>query len=197
MLAPRVAKYPGQMKRPKLHFALSVPFIALKNVRHLLFIFFFFLRYAPMGRINFRVMRVLMKMVILHPYYFRFNFDVFLKDDMLHLLGRAIFKAGVDIEKIFREYFEHFSYLYDGLIYMSVPHEVMRERFTARFKERSEKFRQSRDVIHGRVFRQNQVWKSIIEEQTEIPYIVLDGTAPVAQNADAVVQFIKTKIFKG
>ena len=120
LMAPYKALYPGQVRRPRLHFALTWPIIAIRNVQHITFLIAFFLRYAQMGHTNFKVLRALVKMIILHPYYYRYDFDVFLKDDMLHMLQRIKFKKKVNLEEAFREYLMHFIYLYDGLIYVDI-----------------------------------------------------------------------------
>ena len=80
-------------------------------------------------------------MIILHPYYYRYDFDVFLKDDMLHMLQRVMFKKKVNLEEAFREYLMHFIYLYDGLIYVDIEPEVMWRRFKERFPGRSHSLR--------------------------------------------------------
>ena len=134
LMAPYKALYPGQVRRPKLHFALKWPFIAIKNIRHIIFLICFFFRYAQARQINFKVLRSLMKMIVLHPYYYRYDFDVFLKDDMLHMLQRIMFKKKVNLEEAFREYLMHFIYLYDGLIYVDIEPEVMWRRFKKRFQ---------------------------------------------------------------
>jgi len=194
LLKPYKALYPGQVQRPAVHFALSWPALAIKNIRHIIFVIGFFVRYAQMRQINFKVLRVLIKMIILHPYYYRFDFDVFLKDDMLHMLQRIMFKMNVEIEKAFREYLMHFIYLYNGLIYVDIEPEVMRERFKQRFLGKSDSFKNTRAVIHERVRQQSQMLRRVVTTQTAVPYLVLDGSDDVQKNAQKVVSFVNQKI---
>jgi len=195
MLLPHVAIYPGQVKRPKLHFALSVAALTLKNISHLYFVVMFILKKSKFKWVNYRnVLRPLLKMVILHPYYRRFDFDVWLKDDMLHLIPRIIFKDSVDAEDALREYFEHFSYLYDGLIYVDIDSETVQERFKTRFPGRSAKFKKSREVIHERAFEQNKILRRIVTQQSQVPHLVLDGSEDIQENAERAVTFIKEKV---
>ncbi len=138
LLKPYKSIYPGQVKRPRLHFMMNCPIIAIKNIFHILFVLSFFYQYAQLNLLNFKVLRVLIKMIILHPYYYRFDFNVFLKDDMLHMIQRIIFKKKVDLEKVFYEYLIHFSYLYDGLIFVDIDEKIMRNRFKKRFPGKSD-----------------------------------------------------------
>lgn len=194
LMAPFKALYPGQVRRPRLHFALTWPIIAIRNIRHIIFLIVFFLRYAQMGHINFKVLRSLIKMVILHPYYYRFDFDVFLKDDMLHMLQRIKFKKKVILEEAFREYLMHFIYLYDGLIYVDIEPEVMWRRFKKRFPDKSVSFKKARAIIHERAWQQSRVLRRVIITQTAVPYLVLEGGNNVHENAQKVVSFLNQKI---
>ena len=194
LMAPYRAIYPGQVRRPKLHFALRWPFIAIKNIRHIIFLIGFFLRYAQARRINFKVLRSLVKMIILHPYYYRYDFDVFLKDDMLHMLQRVMFKKKVNLEEAFREYLMHFIYLYDGLIFVDIEPEVMWMRFKERFPGKSHSFKKMRANIHERAWQQSQILRRVITSQTAVPYLVLEGGDNVQDNAQKVVSFVSQKI---
>ena len=194
LMKPYKALYPGQVQRPALHFALRWPIIAIKNIRHIIFVIGFFVRYAQMRRINFKILRSLIKMVILHPYYYRYDFDVFLKDDMLHMLQRIMFKNKAKIEDAFREYLMHFMYLYDGVIFVDIEPEVMWKRFKKRFPGKSDSFKKSRAVIHERAWQQSQMLRRVIIAQTAVPYLVLEGGDNIQGNAQKVVSFVKQKI---
>ena len=194
LLKPHKAIYPGQVQRPAVHFALSWPILAIKNIRHIVFVIGFFVRYAQIRKINLKVLRTLIKMIMLHPYYYRFDFDVFLKDDMLHMIQRIMFKKNVQIEKVFREYFMHFVYLYNGLIFVDIKPEVIRERFKKRFPGKSDSFKKTRVVIHERVWQQSQILRRVVTTQTVVPFIVLDGSDDVQMNAQKAVLFINQKI---
>ncbi len=194
LMAPYKAMYPGQVRRPILHFALTWPIIAIGNIQHITFLIVFFLRYAQMGHINFKVLRALVKMIILHPYYYRYDFDVFLKDDMLHMLQRIEFKKKVNLEKAFHEYLMHFIYLYDGLIYVDIAPEVMWGRFKKRFPGRSASFKEGRAAIHERAWQQSRTLRQVIITQTAVPFLVLEGNNNVHENAQKVVSFLKQKI---
>ena len=196
LMRPYKALYPGQVQRPTLHFALRWPIIAIKNIRHIIFVISFFVRYAQKRPINFKILRSLVKMVILHPYYYRFDFDVFLKDDMLHMLQRIIFKRKVKIEDAFREYLMHFMYLYDGLIFVDIEPEIMWDRFRKRFPYKSDSFKKSRGVIHDRALQQSRMLRQVITSQSAVPYLVLEGGDDVQENAQKVVSFVNQKIIE-
>ena len=194
LMEPYKALYPGQVRRPKLHFALRWPIIAIKNIRNIIFLISFFLRYAQMRYINFKVLRSLVKMVILHPYYYRFDFNVLFKDDMLHMLQRIMFKKNVNLDNAFREYLMHFIYLYDGLIYVDIEADVMWRRFKKRFPGKSHSFKKKRAIIHERAWHQSQILRRVITTQTAVPYLVLEGEDDVQENAQKVVSFVSQKI---
>ena len=196
LLKPYKSLYPGQVKRPRFHFFINCPLIALKNIKHIFFVISFFLRYAETCLTNFKILRTLIKMIILHPYYNRFDFNIFLKDDMLHIIQRIIFKIDLNIEKLFREYFMHFIYLYDGLIFVDINTTVMHERFKKRFPGKSQNFIKSRRIIHNRVKTQSKMLRNVIISQTAVPYLVINGNEEVSKNAEKVVTFINKKIIK-
>ncbi len=196
LLGPYTSLYPGQVHRPKFNFLINCPLIVLKNIKHILFVVSFFLKYAQIRLINFKVLRTLIKMIILHPYYNRFNFNVFLKDDMLHMIQRIIFKMDLNIEKLFHEYFMHFIYLYDGLIFVDIENKVMHERFKKRFSGKSQNFIMSRKIIHDRVKSQSKMLRKVITSQSLVPYLVINGNEKVSKNAQNVVTFINKKIIK-
>lgn len=135
-------------------------------------------------------------MIILHPYYNRFNFNVLLKDDMLHMIQRIIFRKGLDIEDLFHKYFIHFAYLYDGLIFVDIDPKVMNERFKKRFPGRSKKFIKSRKIIHERVKVQSKMLREVIRSQKIVPYLIINGNNKVSKNAANVVSFFNKKIIK-
>ena len=196
LLKPYKAVFPSQLKRPRLHFALSCPLIALKNIRHIIFVISFFFQYAQMRQINFKVFRALFKMIILHKYCYRFDFDVLLKDDMLHMLQRIMFKKNVQMQKAFSLYFMHFVYLYDGLIFVDINREEMNKRFKLRFIGKSVAFIKSREVIHERARKQSEILRKVVISQKIVPCLVLDGSADVNENAQKVVKFVKQKMIK-
>lgn len=135
-------------------------------------------------------------MIILHPYYNRFNFNVLLKDDMLHMIQRIIFRTDLNVENLFRKYFIHFAYLYDGLIFVDIDTKVMNERFKKRFPGRSKKFIKSRKTIHKRVKVQSKMLREVITSQKIIPYLIINGNDKVSKNAAKVVLFFNKKIIK-
>ena len=120
--------------------------------------------------------------------------DVFLKDDMLHMVQRIMFKKKVKVEEAFREYLMHFMYLYDGLIFVDIEPEIMWERFKKRFPGKSLSFRKERAVIHERAWQQSRILRRVITEQTSVPYLVLEGCDGVQENALKVVSFVNQKI---
>ena len=194
LLKPYQSLYPGQVKRPRIHFALSCFIISVKNIKNLVFVITFFLKNAQINLINFKVLRSLIKMIILHPYYFRFNFNFLLKDDMLHMLQRIIFKPSINIENVFYQYFTHFSYLYDGLVFVDISTKIMKERFKKRFPGKSENFKKSRKKIHERVKKQSINLRKIVTLQTIVPYLIIDGNDDVNKNAQKIITFIKNEI---
>lgn len=194
LLKPYISLYPGQVKRPKLHFALSCPIILVKNIKNLIFVVKFFFNNAQINLINFKVLRSLLKMIILHPYYFQFNFNFLLKDDMLHMLQRISFKTNVNVENVFYQYFTRFSFLYNGLIFVDISSQIMRERFKKRFPGKNEYFKESRRIIHERVKKQSVELRKVITTQTKVPYLIIDGSEDVNKNVKKIISFVKNKI---
>ena len=196
LLKPYKSIYPAQVKRSKLHFILSCPIIAFKNFFHILFILSFFFRYAKLNLLNFKVLRVLIKMIILHPYYYHFDFNVFLKDDMLHMTQRIIFKKKIDLNKVFNEYLTHFSYLYDGLIFVDIEKKIMRNRFKKRFPGKSEAFKKNRAIIHERVKKQSKFLRKVVTSQTKVPFLIINGSDDVNQNVQKIILFFNQRIIR-
>ena len=64
LLKPYISIYPAQVRRPKIHFALSCPKILFKNFKNIIFVISFFLKNAQINLINFKVLRTLIKMII-------------------------------------------------------------------------------------------------------------------------------------
>ena len=194
LLKPYKSFFPGQVNRPKLHFAFNCPSIVLKNLKHILFVISFFYKYSKTKLLNFKVCRVLIKMIILHTYYYRYDFNIFLKDDMLHMIQRIIFKNDVDVDEVFDQFFSHFSYLYDGLIFVDISTKKMEERFKKRFPGKSENFKKSRKKIHERVKKQSANLRKIITLQNIVPYLIVNGNDDVNKNAQKIITFIKNEI---
>lgn len=188
--------HPSNVRRPKLHFILSCPIIAIKNIKHILFVISYFFYYTKLKIINLKVLRSLLKMIILHQYYYRFNYDILLKDDMLHMLQRIVFKPKIEIETAFKAYFTHFSYLYDGLVFVCIDHDTIKERFKYRFKGKSESFKNIRKLIHERAFHQSKILRKVISSQNLIPFILVDGTNDLQMNSDKIISFINNKIIR-
>lgn len=198
LLAPKVAVYPQKIKRSLFHFTLTLPVLIIQNIKNLLFVNIFLFRYASLSWINYHAVgRHLFKMVLLHPYYCKnYNFDIWLKDDMLHLLPRIKFKKGVDVKCAFQEFFSHFSYLYDCIVYIDLPYDVMNQRFKNRFSTRSSRRRKSRIPVYERAFSQNIILRQVISDQTNTPFLILDGTNDILENANLVTEFIKKHVYK-
>jgi len=195
LLKPLSVIYPQKIKRSSILFALALPWVAICNFRHLLFLKFFWLRYVKLNFINYHsVGRHLFKMILLHPYYERYDFDVWLKDDMLHLLPRIDFRKGVDVDTVLRKFFMHFAYLYDGIVYVDIPETVMKERFDSRFEGRSSWRIKSRIPVYKRSYVQGQVLKNILVGQKCVPVLCINGTDEIQKNAHHVEDFIKKEI---
>jgi len=193
LLAPMQSVYPQQLKRRKIHFALMLPVLFVQNFIHFWFAVIFLLRYTKWNWTNYHAVgRHLLKMVLLHPYYEKhFEFDVWMKDDMLHLLPRIEFRRSVDTEVVLTKFFKHFAYLYEGIVYLDLPYEEMKRRFEERFKERSESRRANREKVYERAFEQNKILKKILVEQKQVPVLLLSGTESTEQNATESAEFIR------
>jgi len=194
-LAPLLASYPQKMKRSKLSFATHIFISVFTKYRDLIFVVSFFLKYAKLNWENYRVVgRFLLKMVILHDFYKRFEFDVWLKDDMLHLLPRIQFRDKVDIYEAFLKYFLHFKDIYTGIIYMHLDEELMQARFESRFSNRPKHRKISRKPLYSRVFRQNKILQKVLHNQQEIPVLFLDGSHSISSNSKRAVHFIQSLV---
>lgn len=197
LLHPKKVIYPQKLDRSIWGFYLALPFIVIKQISHLWFLLRWLSKYTKWSWINYHSsIRHIWKMILLHPYYERFEFDIWMKDDMLHLLPRLNFQDGVDVENAFSIFFKHFSYLYDGLVYVDIPYEVMQDRFSQRFKNRDHKRKSNRQPVYERAFAQNQILKKLLQEQTIVPFLIISGTEDLQDNAHKVVSFIKEKVCK-
>ena len=52
LLKPYTAVYPGQVQRPRFHFLINCPLLAIKNIKHIIFVVGFFKRYAEITLIK-------------------------------------------------------------------------------------------------------------------------------------------------
>ncbi|MCB9811689.1 hypothetical protein H6783_02150 [Candidatus Nomurabacteria bacterium] len=197
LLEPRIAVYPQQLRRARWHFVLSLPLLILTNAHHLLFVAAFFVGKAKWQWTNYQdVARHIFKMVLLHPYYHRYQFDIWMKDDMLHFLPRILFREGIGIEKAFLQFFDHFAFLYDGLVFVEIPHAVMQERFAARFKTQSQQRKTTREPIYEHAFAQNVALLQVLKQQSKVPLLILDGCRETKENTMRVVSFINSEVIK-
>lgn len=195
LLAPSHAVYPQQLNRSRFHFMLSVPILAIRNAKHLFFLCMFFYQNAVWRKTNFTdAFQYLFKMIILHPYYARFDFDIWLKDDMLHLLPHIVFKREVSPKVAFRAYFDYFRFLYDGIVYIDVPYETFQQRFTHRFAQDSPQYVAERKRVHEHTFRQREEMRQMLLEQNTVPCLLLSGDANLEENAAKVAAFISTRV---
>ena len=195
MLAPIAAMYPQQITRNNWHFYSVLPFLCVRQLPSLLFVLHFMLRYGSWRYTNYHAVgRHLIKMVVLHPYYERFPADVWFKDDMLHLLPRIQFRPTVDVRRVLEKYVEHFMQRYDGLVFIDVAVDVMRERFAERFKDRPTARREDRRIVYERAYTQNLFLKEILQNQTSVPVLFLEGEQSIEANAAAVVAFVREKV---
>lgn len=195
MLAPLTVIYPQKIKRSQVVFVRALPWLIITNLKHLCFVCVFFLKYAQCSYINYHAVgRHIFKMVILHPFYERYDFDLWMKDDMLHLLPRIAFKEGVDVKQVLQEFVAHFTYRYNGLVYMDLPYDVMRHRFQARFADRPAARRLNRELVYERSFKQTLLLRELLLAQTDVPLIILDGTDSVRTNAERVVSFVRSRV---
>ena len=112
------------------------------------------------------------------------------------MIQRIIFRKDLDVENLFRKYFIHFAYLYDGLIFVDIDTKVMNERFKKRFPGRSKKFIETRKIIHERVKTQSKMLRKVIISQKTVPYLIINGNNKVSENAENVVSFFNKKIIK-
>ena len=135
------------------------------------------------------------KMVILHPYYSKFDFDIWIKDDLLHLLPRIEFRKSVNVLSAFQKFFDRFAHLYDGLVYVDLPYKEMKKRFQNRFENRSSTRRANRMQVYERAFKQNIFLKRVLLNQSKVPILTLSGLAQVNNNSTMIVEFIKASIY--
>lgn len=198
LLEPKIAIYPQKIKRSKIHFAICLPMLALKNIRNTFFILWFLMRHTKWSWINYHSTgRHLLKMVLLHPYYSeKFDFEIWMKDDMLHLLPRLQFRKNVKVKELFQKYFSHFSKIYDGIVFVDLPYDVMKARFQSRFKNRNLRRMKNRTPVYERAYQQNLILKEVISEQKDVPYLIISGTEEPADNAKKVVEFVKQNVYE-
>ena len=197
LLEPKKAIYPQKIKKSRIHFFLKLPQLFFTNIFDLIFIISFFLRNTNYTWTNYHSSgRHMWKMVILHPYYSKFDFDIWMKDDLLHLLPRIEFRENVDVYFAFKKFFNRFSHLYSGLIYIELPYQKMKSRFDIRFKNRSSMRRANRAVVYERAYKQNFILKRILVEQSKVPILLLDGLSDVETKSAQVVRFISEKIYE-
>jgi len=192
LLEPRKATYPQKVKRSRIDFAFRLPLLLLINIFDVIFILKFLIVNVKFNWNNYHSAgRHMWKMVILHPYFLKFDFEVWMKDDLLHLLPRLEFKKNVDIHSALTIFFNHFKNWYDGLVFIELPYEDMKARFEIRFANRSERRRVNRAEIYDRAFAQNILLKDVLLRQTNVPILVLDGNSAVDVKSAQVVAFIK------
>ena len=192
LLEPKIAIYPQKIKRSRINFIIRLPFLFLSNIFDIFFIFKFLLCNVKFNWTNYHSAgRHMWKMVILHPYFLKFDFDVWMKDDLLHLLPRLEFKKNVDVYSALTMFFEHFEHWYDGLVFIDLPYEEMKIRFDKRFENRTEHRRTNRAEVYERAFAQNILLKGILQRQVRTPILILDGNADVKVKSAQVVEFIQ------
>ena len=192
LLEPTKAIYPQKINRSRLDFTCSMPRLFFDHIRDILFIFQFFARNVKCNWVNYHSAgRHMWKMIILHPYFLKFDFDVWMKDDLLHLLPRLEFKHGVNISDAFGAFFNHFAHWYSGLVFIDLPHEDMKARFNERFKNRPHRRRENRSKVYERAYAQNTVLKYVLLEQNKVRVLVLDGKSDVTIKSEQVVKFIE------
>ena len=197
LLEPIKAIYPQKIKRSRFDLVLSMPRLFFFHIVDFLFLFQFFTRNVKCNWINYHSAgRHMWKMIFLHPYFLKFDFDVWMKDDLLHLLPRLELKPGVDTSDVFNSFFNHFSHWYSGLVFIDLPYEDMNARFNERFKNRPNQRRKNRSTVYKRAYFQNKVLKHVLLEQNKVRVLVLDGKSEVAIKSVQVVKFIEELLYE-
>lgn len=192
LLEPARAIYPQKIKRSRLDLAFSMPRLLLVHIKDIIFIFQFFARNVKFNWINYHSAgRHMWKMIFLHPYFSKFDFDVWMKDDLLHLLPRLEFKPSVDRSHAFNLFFNYFSHWYSGLVFIDLPYEDMKARFNERFMTRPHQRRKNRKKVYELAYAQNKILKHVLLEQNKVRVLVLDGKSEVTLKSAQVVNFIK------
>ena len=198
LLKPYVVMHPHlpAYRRVRWHFAVWVPILAVLQIRQLWFVTWFFLRYAKVvDSSNWHIWYYLVKMVILHPYYERsFTFDLWLKDDMLHLLPRIVFRPGVDPEEAFARYFVQFAKRYDAVVYVGISFSSMQKRITKRQERKPKPDFAARWQSYRHAYGQHQAMKDMLQQQKHAPLLVIDGDGDLVENARTVSDFIRKTV---
>jgi len=197
LLEPVNAIYPQKIKRSRLDLVFCMPRLIFVHMIDILFLFQFFARNVKCNWMNYHSAgRHMWKMIFLHPYFSKFDYDVWMKDDLLHLLPRLEFKPGVDTSDAFNLFFNHFSHWYSGLVFIDLPYEDMKVRFNERFKNRPHQRRKNRSKVYERAYVQNKILKHVLLEQNKVRVLVLDGKSEVAMKSAQVVKFIKELLYE-
>lgn len=197
LLEPIKAIYPQKIQRSRYDLVFSMPRLFFFHIFDLLFLFQFFKRNVKCNWINYHSAgRHMWKMIFLHPYFLKFDFDVWMKDDLLHLLPRLELKHGVDTYDVFNEFFNRFSHWYSGLVFIDLPYEDMNARFNERFKNRPHQRRKNRSRVYERAYVQNKVLKHVLLQQNKVRVLVLDGKSEVAIKSVQVVKFIEELLYE-
>lgn len=196
LLKPKISFYPQKIQRSKIKFAFKFPFYFCANIKKILFLFYFIFKNVKLSYINYHAaLRHLFKMIILHPYYCReYEFDIFFKDDMLHLLPRLHFKDDVDVSVAFKQYFNFFSKWYSGIIHIDLPYDVMIERFNQRFSKRDIERKKNRIPVYERAFAQNKILRQVLIEQESVPILCISGVDSISENVYKITNFVKMKL---
>ncbi len=200
LLSDVVSVYPHLLgKRSRLRFFLLLPFIFLTLWRDWVFLIHFAWRYTSVSVWNCReVYLYLIKMLILHKYYqLTYTFDVWYKQDMLHLLPRLRWRSGVSPELAFASFFHHFKSRYNGIVFIDIDWREVEKRYWAkRYLYLSQEERKERLEMYRYAYSQQNYMKEVLLKQDEVPVLVLDGFEDVTVKAKCVADFILNKVLK-
>jgi len=146
------------------------------KIFYLFFIFKFFTHNVKFNWTNYHTaVRHMWKMII--PYFLKFDFEVWIKDDMLHILPRLESRQIVDVSCALKKFFNYFAKWCDGLIYIGLPYEDINARFDRHSENRPQNRKANRAEIYERAYAQIMLLKDVLLKQTTIPVFVLDGNS--------------------
>ena len=156
----------------------------------------FFLKHAKFSRYNYGRLVLFLRFSVRHQIHILYKPDLIIREDTLHLIPTIDYRKNVNIEKITKKYIRNFSNDYHGIVYFESDYEILEKRYIKREKNKN----LSGDIIEYNLIKYKQYFskqesvKKAINEQDNIPVIIIDGAKEIEQKKEEIINFIKEQV---
>ena len=178
-----------------IKFYFLLPFALVRSLPYIAHLIWFMFRYTRCTYETRRAFIISSRLRMRSEMYKFYNFDIVISENILHFLPGLAYrtnKAESAMKEIVRRYYQKCA----GLVLFYTDEDTIKERFLARSRKSKKPKHRINHYLNTLPIRQQRLKQlaNVINNETEVPILMVDGTKPVDEKVDEIVCFVQEQV---